>query len=49
MSSYKWGVYFDKWAWRYQQFGIGLVWLKYEKYVHINLFNLEVAIGKTSH
>lgn len=47
-NEYGWGVYFDKWQWRYQLIGVGLVWLKYEKYVHFNLLNFELAIGKTS-
>ncbi len=43
----KFGIYFNKWSISYQQFGFGIVWEKYEKYIHFNLFNFELAIGKT--
>lgn len=46
-TEYKTGIYFDKWDIRSQQFGIGLVWSD-EKYMHINLFNYEIAIGRTA-
>lgn len=44
---YKFGIYFDKWTPRHQEFGFGIVWST-EKYIHFNLFNLELAIGKTA-
>lgn len=43
----KFGIYFDKWTPSQQLFGIGLVWEKRERYVHLNLFNFELAIGVT--
>lgn len=44
-TAYNKGIFFSAWNIRHQQFGIGLVWDR-EKYLHINLFNFEVAIGK---
>lgn len=46
-TNYKTGIYFNKWEINYQQFGFGIVWLD-EKYLHINLFNFELAIGYTA-
>ncbi len=43
---YKLGIFFNKWTVRQQLFGVGIVW-QTEKYVHFNLFNFELAIGKT--
>ena len=45
--AYKFGIYINRWSVRYQQFGIGLIWTS-EKYIHFNLFNFELAIGKTA-
>ena len=43
----KFGIYFDKWKLSHQMSGFGVVWENSEKYVHFNLFNFELAIGKT--
>lgn len=42
---YRKGIFFNKWRAHQQLFGFGIVW-QGEKYIHFNLFNLEVAIGK---
>mgnify|MGYP000677420707 CR=1 FL=1 len=46
-TPYKLGIYFNRWTIRQQQFGVGLIW-QTEKYVHINLFSFELAIGYTA-
>lgn len=46
-NKYKIGVYFSAYTINVQQFGFGVVWSN-EKYIHFNLFNFELAIGKTA-
>jgi len=42
---YKKGIFFNKWDVHNQSFGVGIAW-RGEKYLYINLFNFEIAIGK---
>jgi hypothetical protein len=44
-TNYKLGIFIDINSVRYQHFGFGVIWDN-EKYVHFNIFNFEVAIGK---
>lgn len=46
-NKYRFGIYFDRWIISHQYFGVGIVFTKYEKYIHFNLFNFELAIGVT--
>lgn len=44
-THYKKGIKLDWWTPRIQTFGFGIVWSN-EKYIHFNLFNVALAIGK---
>jgi len=46
MSNYQFGVYAD-WNWKSPALGIGFNNFGEEKYLHISLLFLDVAIGKT--
>ena len=47
MSDYKLGIYA---TWSLESIAIGIGWTNFgtEKYLHINLLFLEIAIGRTS-